>query len=211
MPSARPGRGITYQQLAAGNVAPFIFALSLIFVFLVLAALYESWIMPVMILMAIPLGLLGAVGTLLLRNLDLNVYGQIGLVMLIGLVAKNSILIVEFAKELREQGKSVLEAAIESARVRLRPILMTALAFVIGLMPLVIASGAGAGARRSLGTAVVGGLAFATVMIIMVPVFYYVLERMREGWSRTAGENPDKPGAGTAVTSSPAPTTGSDS
>jgi HAE1 family hydrophobic/amphiphilic exporter-1 len=155
--------------------------------------------MPVMILMAIPLGLLGAVATLLLRDLDLNVYGQIGLVMLIGLVAKNSILIVEFAKELHEQGKSILEAAMESARVRLRPILMTALAFVVGLMPLVIASGAGAGARRSLGTAVVGGLTLATLLIIMVPIFYYVLERVREGWSKTRGEPATSPPVGTAA------------
>jgi len=180
--------GITYQQLLAGNLAPLAFGLSLVFVFFVLAALYESWIMPVMILMAIPLGLLGAVGSLMARSLDLDVYGQIGLVMLIGLVAKNSILIVEFAKELHEQGKTILEAAMEAARLRLRPILMTALAFVIGLMPLVLAAGAGAGARRSLGTAVVGGLALATLLIILVPVFYYVLERMREGWSKTREE-----------------------
>jgi HAE1 family hydrophobic/amphiphilic exporter-1 len=180
--------GITYQQLLAGNLAPLAFGLSLVFVFFVLAALYESWIMPVMILMAIPLGLLGAVGGLLARNLDLDVYGQIGLVMLIGLVAKNSILIVEFAKDLREQGSSILEAAMEAARLRLRPILMTALAFVIGLMPLVVAAGAGARARQSLGTAVVAGLAFATVLIIMVPIFYYVLERLREGWSKTRAE-----------------------
>ena len=181
--------GITYQQLLAGNLAPLAFGLSLVFVFFVLAALYESWVMPVMILMAIPLGLLGAVGGLLARNLDLDVYGQIGLVMLIGLVAKNSILIVEFAKELREQGKSVLEAAMEAARLRLRPILMTAFAFIIGLMPLVLAAGAGAGARRSLGTAVVSGLTLATLLIIMVPIFYYVLERAREGWSKTRVES----------------------
>ena len=171
--------GVTYQQLEAGNIAPLIFALSLIFVFLLLAALYESWIMPVMILMAIPLGLLGAVGTLLLRDIDLNVYGQIGLVMLIGLVAKNSILIVEFAKEQREGGKSVLEAAMLAARIRLRPILMTALAFVVGLMPLVVATGAGAQSRQSLGTAVVGGLTFATVLtMVVVPVLYAVIFRV---------------------------------
>jgi len=180
--------GITYQQLLAGNLAPLAFGLSLVFVFFVLAALYESWVMPVMILMAIPLGLLGAVGGLLARNLDLDVYGQIGLVMLIGLVAKNSILIVEFAKELHEKGATILEAATEAARLRLRPILMTAFAFVIGLMPLVLAAGAGAGARRSLGTAVVSGLALATMLIILVPVFYYVLERAREGWSKTRQE-----------------------
>ncbi len=190
LPEAYDGEwtGITYQQLLAGNLAPLAFGLSLVFVFFVLAALYESWVMPVMILMAIPLGLLGAVGGLLARSLDLDVYGQIGLVMLIGLVAKNSILIVEFAKELRDQGQPILNAATEAARLRLRPILMTAFAFIIGLMPLVVAAGAGAGARRSLGTAVVSGLTLATLLIIMVPVFYYVLERAREGWSKTREE-----------------------
>ncbi|MGH6896304.1 MAG: efflux RND transporter permease subunit, partial [Geminicoccaceae bacterium] len=121
--------GLVYQQQKAGNLAPLIFALSLVVVFLVLAALYESWAMPVIILLAIPLGLLGAVGALMLRGLDLDVYGQIGLVMLIGLVAKNSILIVEFARDRRRQGDGVLEAATTAARIRLRPILMTALAF----------------------------------------------------------------------------------
>ncbi len=192
--------GITYQQLLAGNLAPLAFGLSLVFVFFVLAALYESWVMPVMILMAIPLGLLGAVGGLLGRSLDLDVYGQIGLVMLIGLVTKNSILIVEFANQLREQGRTVLEAASEAARLRLRPILMTAFAFIVGLMPLVLAAGAGAGARRSLGTAVVSGLTVATVLIIMVPIFYYVLERAREGWSKTRQEAP----AGKASREAPA-------
>jgi HAE1 family hydrophobic/amphiphilic exporter-1 len=173
--------GVVYQQKAAGNLAPLVFVLSLVVVFLVLAALYESWSMPVVILLAIPLGLLGAVGALMLRGLPLDVYGQIGLVMLIGLVAKNSILIVEFASRRRREGASALEAAMTAARLRLRPILMTALAFVIGLLPLVFDSGAGANARRSLGTVVVGGLALATVLIIFVPIFYYVVERLREG------------------------------
>jgi HAE1 family hydrophobic/amphiphilic exporter-1 len=171
---------LTYQQLKSGNLAPIIFALSLVFVFLVLSAQYESWSMPMMVLLGVPLGLLGAVAALLVRSLDLDTYGQIGLVMLIGLTAKNGILIVEFAAEQRRQGATVLEAAMKAAQIRLRPILMTALAFVIGLIPLVIASGAGANARRSLGTTVVGGLALATVLIIFVPIFYYVIERFGE-------------------------------
>jgi hydrophobe/amphiphile efflux-1 (HAE1) family protein len=172
--------GITYQQLKAGNLAPMIFALSLVFVFLVLAAQYESWTMPIMVLMGVPLGLLGAAGALAVRGLDLDVYGQIGLVMLIGLTAKNGILIVEFAAEQRRNGATILQAAMEAARVRLRPILMTALAFIIGLLPLVFATGAGANSRRSLGTTVVGGLAVATVLIIFVPIFYYTVQHMRE-------------------------------
>jgi HAE1 family hydrophobic/amphiphilic exporter-1 len=171
---------LTYQQLKAGNLAPIVFGLSLVFVFLVLAAQYESWAMPMMVLLGVPLGLMGAVASLLLRGLDLDTYGQIGLVMLIGLTAKNGILIVEFAAEQRQAGATVLEAAMKAARIRLRPILMTALAFIIGLMPLVIASGAGANARRSLGTTVVGGLTVATILIIFVPIFYYVIERLRE-------------------------------
>ncbi|OGV49553.1 MAG: RND transporter [Lentisphaerae bacterium GWF2_44_16] len=171
---------ITYQQLKAGDLAPIIFALSLVFVFLVLAAQYESWSMPIMVLLGVPLGLMGAVLALLLRRMDLDVYGQIGLVMLIGLTAKNGILIVEFASDLRRKGSSVMDATIQAAKIRLRPILMTALAFVIGLIPLVVASGAGARSRQSLGTSVVGGLAVATALIIFVPVFYYVIERIRE-------------------------------
>jgi hydrophobe/amphiphile efflux-1 (HAE1) family protein len=178
---------VTYQQLKTGNLAPLIFGLSLVFVFLVLAAQYESWSMPIMVLLGVPLGLLGAVGVLLLRSLDLDTYGQIGLVMLIGLTAKNGILIVEFAAEQRKQGAGVLEAAMTAARIRLRPILMTALAFIIGLIPLVIASGAGANARRSLGTTVVGGLTAATALIIFVPIFYYAIERLRERKSPQEG------------------------
>ena len=176
---------IIYQQLKAGNLAPIIFGLSLVFVFLVLAAQYESWAMPIMVLLGVPLGMLGALGALLLRNMNLDVYGQIGLVMLIGLTAKNGILIVEFAARQRRQGATILEAAMTAARIRLRPILMTALALIIGLIPLVIASGAGANARRSLGTAVVGGLAIATLFIIFVPIFYYVIEKIREGKSQS--------------------------
>ncbi len=171
---------MVYQQNKAGNLAPIVFAMSLVFVFLVLAAQYESWSMPFMILLAIPLGLLGAIGSLALRGMSLDVYGQIGLVLLIGLVAKNSILIVQFAKDLHDSGTSIMDSAKQAARIRLRPILMTAFAFIIGLMPLVIASGAGANSRQSLGTAVVGGLTLATILIVFVPVFYVLIERFRE-------------------------------
>jgi HAE1 family hydrophobic/amphiphilic exporter-1 len=171
---------IVFQQKLAGGRAPLIFLLSLVFVFLVLAAQYESWVIPVMILFSVPLGLLGAVGMLTLRGMDLDVFGQIGLIVLIGLVAKNAILIVSFAQRRRKAGADILEAAMEAARLRLRPILMTALAFIIGLMPLVFATGGGANARRSLGTVVVGGLLLATLLIIAVPVFYAVIERWRE-------------------------------
>jgi len=172
--------GTVFQQIKAGNLAPIIFALSVMFVFLVLAAQYESWSLPFMVLMAVPLGILGAVGALLLRGLSLDVYGQIGLVMLIGLTAKNAILIVAFAKEHRDRGAGILEAATTAARLRLRPILMTAFAFIFGVLPLVVATGAGANSRHSMGTTVMGGMLVSTVLIIMVPIFYFMLEHLRE-------------------------------
>lgn len=187
--------GLVFQQQKAGNMAPIVFGLSLVFVFLFLSAQYESWTMPIMVLLAVPLGLFGAVASLMARGMDLDVYGQIGLVMLIGLVAKNGILIVEFAKDRRLEGASVINAAMDAARIRLRPILMTAFAFVIGLIPLVIASGAGANSRRSLGTTVVGGLFAATILIILVPVFYYVIESLRERVSTRR----ESPAAGSAA------------
>ncbi len=173
--------GVIYQQLKAGSVAVLIFGLAFVFVFLSLAAQYESWTMPFMVLLSVPFALFGAVLALWLRGLELDVYGEIGLVMLIGLSAKNAILIVEFAKRLREDGKAILEAAMEAAKLRLRPILMTALAFILGVAPLAIASGAGAASRQSLGTTVLGGMLASTVLGLMfTPVFYVSIQRLRE-------------------------------
>ena len=173
--------GITYQELQAGSVAGEVFLLALTFVFLFLAAQYESWSIPFTIILAVPLALLGALGLLWLRGMVVDIYAQIGFVLLIGLAAKNAILIVEFAKRRREAGLGIVEAATEAARLRLRPILMTALAFIFGAMPLVLASGAGAAARQSIGTTVVGGMLAATVLSLgFVPVFYALIERMRE-------------------------------
>ncbi|MCH2135207.1 MAG: multidrug efflux RND transporter permease subunit [Phycisphaerales bacterium] len=172
--------GLTYQELEAGNLAPFVFGLALIAVFLFLAAQYESWTLPVLILMAVPPGILGAIGFLMLRDMPLDVYGQIGLVMLIGLAAKNSILLVEFAKQHRDAGGGIVESAVTAAQLRLRPILMTALAFGIGVIPLVVATGAGAMSRQSIGTTVFGGILVATfVTLLIVPTLYVVIEGLR--------------------------------
>ena len=173
--------GTVYQQMKVGSIAPMIFGLSLITIFLVLAALYESWAMPFVILLSVPLAVLGALIALDIRGLPLDVYGQIGVLMLVGLAAKNAILIVEFAKTLREDGWGIVEAAMEAVRLRLRPILMTAFAFILGVVPLVIATGPGANARHSIGTTVFGGMIASTFLsLLVVPVIYIVVEFTRE-------------------------------
>lgn len=169
--------GVTDAQIRAGNIAAYIFALCLIFVFLFLAALYESWSMPFMILLVVPLAILGAVLGLMIRNMPLDVYGQIGLILLIGLAAKNAILIVEFAKQQQLKGKDMLEAVKIAALLRLRPILMTSFAFIFGVIPLVFAEGAGAFSRQSLGTTVMFGMLLATFLtLVVIPIFYVLIE-----------------------------------
>ncbi len=179
--------GLAFQEIEAGSRAGFVFGLSALFVFLVLAAQYESWLVPLAVILAVPLGVLGALAALWLGGLANDVYAQIGLALLIGLASKNAILIVEFAKERREHGLEVRDAARQAARLRFRPILMTSFAFILGSLPLVVASGAGAASRHSIGTTVVGGMLAVTVLgVLLVPAFYVAVERLAERWRRTS-------------------------
>ncbi|MEN1705275.1 MAG: multidrug efflux RND transporter permease subunit [Planctomycetota bacterium] len=179
--------GTALQQKQAGNAAPIVFAMAIVFVYLFLAAQYESWIVPFTIMATIPIGILGALGATFALGLDNNVYTQIGLVLLVALVCKNAILIVEFAEELRRDGKSVLEAAVEASRLRFRPILMTALSFVLGTAPLLVATGAGANGRRSIGIAVFGGMVLATVIgVLFIPALYGLIRKIFRGASRAS-------------------------
>lgn len=169
---------LTYQQIIAGNVALFIFPLCVLFVFLTLAAQYESWSLPMAIILIVPMCLLSAIGGILMRGFDNNIFTQIGFIVLVGLACKNAILIVEFAKQLEDEGKERLDAVTEACKLRLRPILMTSFAFILGVVPLVIASGPGAEMRQSLGTAVFFGMLGVTFFgIFLTPVFYVIIRR----------------------------------
>ena len=171
--------GLSLEELESGGKASLLFGLGLVVVYLTLAAQYESFVLPFIVLLAVPVALLGAIGSQALRGLQNDVYCQIGLVMLIGLSSKNAILIVEFAEQLREQGLSIIEAAIESARIRLRPILMTSLAFILGVVPLVFATGAGRAGRISVGTTVFGGMIAATTLnLLFIPVLYVLVRSL---------------------------------
>ncbi|WP_429051435.1 efflux RND transporter permease subunit [Aeromonas veronii] len=170
--------GLSFQERQAGSQAPALYAISLLVVFLCLAALYESWSIPFSVMLVVPLGVLGAIVAATLRGLENDVYFQVGLLTTIGLSAKNAILIVEFAKELYDKGMGLSEAVVEAARLRLRPILMTSLAFILGVLPLVISSGAGASSRNAIGTGVMGGMISATVLaIFFVPLFFVLVMR----------------------------------
>ena len=183
--------GVTEQQKAAGNVAPVIFSLAILLVFLFLSAQYESWSTPFSVLLSVPLAMLGAGLFTMARGFDLNIYTQIGLVMLIGLSAKSAILIVEFAKAEREGGLSTVDAAEKAALLRFRPILMTAFSFILGVIPLVLATGAGANSRVSLGTAVFGGMFVATLGgVFLIPLLYVVVQKTAE---KLGGGKPAEP------------------
>ncbi|WP_447785831.1 multidrug efflux RND transporter permease subunit [Stenotrophomonas bentonitica] len=171
--------GMSYQEILAGNAATLLLVLSIVVVFLCLAALYESWSIPVAVLLVVPLGVLGALSFSLARGLPNDLYFKIGLITVIGLAAKNAILIVEFAVEQRAAGKNLREATIEASRLRFRPILMTSFAFIMGVIPMAISTGAGANARHAIGTGVIGGMVFATFLgLLMIPVFFVVVRRM---------------------------------
>jgi hydrophobe/amphiphile efflux-1 (HAE1) family protein len=171
--------GMSAQERASGAQAPLLYAISMLVVFLALAALYESWSIPFAVMLVVPLGVVGALLATYTRGLSNDVYFQVGLLATIGLSAKNAILIVEFAKELMGQGYGLIEATLEAVRIRLRPILMTSLAFILGVLPLVISSGAGSGSQHSVGTGVMGGMIAATVLgIFFVPVFFVAVLKL---------------------------------
>jgi multidrug efflux pump len=171
--------GLSNEERASGDQAPALYAISILIVFLCLAALYESWSIPFSVILVVPLGVIGAVAAASMRGLSNDIFFQVGLLTTVGLSAKNAILIVEFAKELQEQGKGLIDATLEAVRLRLRPILMTSLAFMLGVLPLAISNGAGSGGQNAIGTGVLGGMISATILgLIFVPVFFVVIR----GW-----------------------------
>ncbi|HLU76691.1 MAG TPA: efflux RND transporter permease subunit, partial [Burkholderiales bacterium] len=180
--------GQAYQEKGTGSASIFAFGFALVMVYLILSALYERWRLPSAVLLAVPFAIVGALGLVWLRGMENDIYFQIGLVVLIGLSAKNAILIVEFAQQGLLAGKKPMEAALEAARLRFRPIVMTSLAFILGVLPLAVASGAGSAARRSMGTGVVGGMLAATaIATIFIPLFFTLFASLRK-----ADKHPDQ-------------------
>jgi multidrug efflux pump len=182
--------GSSFEERLSGAQAPFLFAISLFVVFLCLAALYESWSVPFAVMLVVPLGIFGAVLAVTLRGLPNDVYFKVGLIAIIGLSAKNAILIIEFARELQEQGKELIEATLEACRLRFRPILMTSIAFMFGVLPLAVSTGAGANSRHAIGTGVIGGMLAATALaVFLVPVFFVIVRRFFPGHARHPAES----------------------
>jgi multidrug efflux pump len=168
--------GQSYEERLSGSQAPMLYALSLLVVFLCLAALYESWSIPLSVILVVPLGILGALLASTLRGLPNDVYFKVGLLTTVGLATKNAILIIEYAKDLQAQGKELIDATLEAVHLRLRPILMTSFAFILGVMPLALSTGAGSASRNAIGTGVAGGMLAATALgIFLIPVFYVVV------------------------------------
>jgi HAE1 family hydrophobic/amphiphilic exporter-1 len=192
-----PGMGyewtaLSYQEKLIGSQAIVVFSMALLMVYLILSALYESWFIPFSVVLSIPLGVLGAMAGLMWRGMDNNIYTQVGLVLLVGLGAKNAILIVEFAKANREKGMGIVDAAVDASRQRLRPILMTAFAFILGVVPLMIATGAGAASRQAIGTAVFYGMLGNTILgLLITPVLYVSIQAVSEKlFGKMAGGTP---------------------
>jgi multidrug efflux pump len=181
--------GLSYEEKLSGSQTPALYSISLIVVFLCLAALYESWSIPVAVMLVVPLGVFGAILATLLRGLNNDVFFQVGLLTTVGLSAKNAILIVEFAKENHDQGMDLIEATVRAAKQRLRPILMTSLAFILGVMPLALSSGAGSGGENAIGTGVIGGMLSGTVLaIFFVPVFFVTVRTIFKGKPHAADD-----------------------
>jgi len=173
--------GLSLEEIRSGSQSAILFGLGLLFVYLTLSAQYESFVLPFIILLSVPMALLGALGAQWARGLLKDVYCQIGMVMLIGLASKNAILIVEFAEQLRAKGLSITDAAVQAARIRLRPILMTSFAFILGVLPLVFATGAGSASRNSVGTTVFGGMILSTLLnLFFIPVLYVIVKSLLE-------------------------------
>jgi multidrug efflux pump len=174
--------GQSYEERLSGSQAPMLYGLSLLVVFLCLAALYESWSIPFSVILVVPLGVLGALLATKLRGLPNDVYFKVGLLTIVGLATKNAILIIEYAKDLQAEGKGLMEATLEAVHLRLRPILMTSFAFILGVMPLALSSGAGSASQHAIGTGVAGGMLAATALgIFLIPVFYVVVRRIFKG------------------------------
>ena len=182
--------GTSFEERQSGSQAPLLFAISLIVVFLCLAALYESWSIPFAVLLVVPLGVFGAVLAVTLRGLPNDLYFKVGLIAIIGLSSKNAILIIEFARKLQDEGMSLIDATLEACRLRFRPILMTSIAFIAGVFPLAISTGAGAQSRHAIGTGVMGGMIAATLLaVFLVPVFFVVMRRIFPGHARSHKES----------------------